>query len=110
MGKIASWNDIYQKFNAGEQNNRCPTKKEILSYDSKFSVDGNYSDSQCVRLDDISFKQSVYIGWFNFPSVTPTTNGLLLNGGQIESTDGEDLSADVYVKIMLPARITVCHK
>lgn len=34
MGKIATWNDIYQKFNVGEQSNRCPTKKEILAYTS----------------------------------------------------------------------------
>lgn len=32
MGKIASWNDIYQKFNVGERSNRCLTKKEILAY------------------------------------------------------------------------------
>lgn len=105
MGKIASWNDIYRKFYVGEQSDRCPTKKEILSYDSKFSVNGNYSDSQCVQLDDISFKQSVYVAWFDFPNVHPTINGLELSGGQIEISDGEDLSADVWIKIQFSADI-----
>lgn len=105
MGKIASWNDIYQKFNVGERSNRCPTKKEILLNNSNFTIAGSYQDNQCVQLSDISYKATVEIVWFDFPFVTPTDNGLLLNGGQIESIDGEDLSADVYVKISFSADI-----
>lgn len=61
MGKIASWNDIYQKFNVGERSNRCPTKKEILAYTSNFIIAGNYQDSQCVQLSDISYKATISI-------------------------------------------------
>lgn len=105
MGKIASWNDIYQKFNVGERSNRCPTKKEILAYTSNFIIAGNYQDSQCVQLSDISYKATISIVWFDFPSVTPTTNGLLLSGGQIEDSEGSDLDADVYVGIQFSADV-----
>lgn len=83
MGKIATWNDIYEKFNVGDQISKCPTKKEILQKNANFVISGNYSDNQCVQLSDIKYKKQISIGWFELPTVTPTINGLILNGGQI---------------------------
>lgn len=106
MGKIATWNDIQDKFNVGDSGNRTPTKKEILSNNKGFVITGNYQDNQCVQLSDISFKETINIVWFDFPNVTPTYNGLLLNGGQIEESNGENVKADVHgadeVEITIP--------
>ena len=105
MGKIATWNDIQDKFNVGDSGNRTPTKKEILSNNKGFVITGNYQDNQCVQLSDILFKETINIVWFDFPTITPTTNGLLLNGGQIEESNGEDLKADVFIKVNFSADV-----
>lgn len=105
MGKIATWNDIREKFNVGNSGNRTPTKKEILTNNESFVVSGNYKDNQCVQLSDISFKETISIVWFDFPSITPTSNGLILNGGQIEESNGENVKADVWIKVNFSADV-----
>lgn len=105
MGKIATWDDIRDKFNVGDSGNRTPTKKEILSNNEGFVITGNYQDNQCVQLSDISFKETINIVWFDFPNVTPTYNGLLLNGGQIEESNGENVKADVHIKVNFSADV-----
>lgn len=56
-------------------------------------------------MSDISFKETISIVWFDFPSITPTSNGLILNGGQIEESNGENVKADVWIKVNFSADV-----
>lgn len=67
--EIATWSMILSKISIGKTSNECPTKAEILAYNSSIQISGTYGSAECVMLQDIDYNQS----YNYYISVSPTS-------------------------------------